>query len=128
MLRATLEGIIYQIYYIGKTLQEHKKFDSLVVHGSFATIPFITQIIADMFNMNVSSKTNSDRLAFGSYLLAATELGIYKNLEESVQAVHLPDQFTPRKNEHESYMNFFPIFERLSTKLHDEFLEISNLQ
>jgi gluconokinase len=128
MLRATLEGILYQIYYIGKTLQEHKKFDSLVVHGSFATIPFITQIIADMFNMNVSSKTSSDRLAFGSFLLAATELGIYKNLEESVQAVQLPDEFTPRKSEHETYMKFFPLFERLSTKLQDEFIEISNLQ
>ena len=52
-VRATIEGILYEIYSIGKTLEEHRDIKSLSINGSFATIPFCTQMIADMFNKPV---------------------------------------------------------------------------
>jgi gluconokinase len=127
-IRSTIEGILYEIYSIGKLLEEYRSIKTLSVHGTFASLPFCTQLIADIYNKPVSLRKNSDSVAFGTYLLSATEMGIYKNLAEAVQAVSLPDQYFPKKQQHQVYMKYFKIFERLSTKLADEFGDISGLQ
>ena len=127
-IRATIEGILYEIYSIGKLLEQYRSIKDLSVHGSFASLPFCTQLIADIYNKPVSLRKNADSVAFGTFLLSATEMGIYKNLAEAVQTVELPDQYFPKKQQHAVYMKYFKIFERLSTKLADEFEDISNLQ
>ncbi|MEI9943824.1 MAG: gluconokinase [Chitinophagaceae bacterium] len=127
-IRATIEGILYEIYSIGKILEEHRSIKSLSVHGSFASFPLCTQMIADIFNKPVALRKNSDSIAFGGFLLSAIEMGIYKDLEEAAQTVVLPDQYFPKKQNNTTYMKYFKIFEKLSTKLADEFEDISNLQ
>ena len=127
-IRATIEGILYEIYSIGKILEEHRSIKNLSVHGSFASLPFCTQMIADIFNKPVSLKQDSDSIAYGAFLLSATEMGIYPNLDEAVKTVVLPDQYFPRKNHNSTYMTYFDIFERLSHKLTEEFEDIANLQ
>jgi gluconokinase len=127
-IRATIEGIMYEIYSIGKTLEEHRKINSLSINGSFATIPFFSQMIADMFNKTVNLRKNHNSIALGTFLISATEMGIYKNLDEAARTVDLPDSFEPNPHANEVYSKYFSIFERLSTKLYDEFEEISTLQ
>ena len=127
-IRATIEGILYEIYSISKLLEEHRTIKNLSVHGSFASIPFCAQMIADICNKPVSLRKNADSVAFGGFLLSATEMGIYKNLAEAVRAVPTPDQCFPKKQHHAVYMKYFKVFERLSTKLAEEFEEISDLQ
>ncbi len=126
--RATIEGILYAVYSIGKTLEEHRIINSLCVNGRFASLPFWTQLIADIFNKPVNTKLDADSVAIGAFLLSATKTGIYKNLDEAAQTVQLPDNFTPVKSNHQVYKKHYAIFERLSTKLADEFEAISNLQ
>lgn len=127
-LRATIEGIVYAIYSIGKTLEEHRSIKSLCVNGRFASFPLVTQMIADVFNKPVNIKQDSDSVAVGAFLVSATEAGIYKNLDEAAKTVELPDTYTSRKHEHSVYMKHYSIFERLSTKLVDEFEAIADLQ
>jgi gluconokinase len=127
-IRAAIEGILYEIYSIGKILEEHRSINSLSINGRFAAIPFCTQIIADMFNKPVSLKHNYHSAAYGTFLVGATEMGIYKSLDEAAQTVALPDNYLPRKQNHEVYAGYFRIFERLSTKLFDEFEAIAALQ
>ncbi|HYC86161.1 MAG TPA: gluconokinase [Chryseosolibacter sp.] len=126
-IRATIEGILYEIYSIGKTLQEHRSINSLSVNGSFASIPFCTQMIADIFNKPVTSK-NSDSVSFGSFLLSATDRGAYQNLEDASGTIEPTNVYTPDPSNHEIYQSYFEIFERLTAKLSDEFEEISRLQ
>lgn len=127
-IRATIEGILYEIYSIGKILEEHRSIKNLSVHGSFASLPFCTQLIADIFNKPLSLRQNSDSIAVGAFLLSATEMGIYKTLDEAARTVQLPDLFFPKKQHHNIYMKYFRIFERLSVKLADEFESIASLQ
>jgi gluconokinase len=98
------------------------------VNGSFASLPFIAQMISDIFNKPVSVKDNSDSIALGAFLVTNTQMGIYKNLEEAAQTITLPAPYRPKKADHEVYMKYFSIFERLSTRFADEFEEIANLQ
>jgi gluconokinase len=127
-VRATIEGILYEIYSIGKTLEEHRSIKSLSINGSFGTMPFCTQMVADIYNKPVRLRQNFHSVGFGSFLLSAIEMGIYKSLDEAVKKVVLPDQYLPDKQNHKEYMKYFKIFERLSTKLAPEFEEIANLQ
>jgi gluconokinase len=127
-IRATIEGILYEIYSIGKTLEEHRSISSLSVNGSFASMPLWAQMIADIFNKPVSIKDNADSIGMGAFLLTQTQMGLYKNLEEAAQTVTLPEAYRPGKTDHQVYMSYFKIFERLSTKLYDEFEAIANLQ
>ncbi|MHA4812129.1 gluconokinase [Flavitalea flava] len=127
-VRATIEGILYEIYSIGKILGEQRNIKSLSVNGSFGTIPFWTQMIADMFNKPVRVRKNSHSVSFGAYLLSATEMGIYKSLDDAALTVELPDIYRPDKQRHAVYADYFGIFEKLSAKLFDEFEAIANLQ
>ncbi|MDP4151014.1 MAG: gluconokinase [Bacteroidota bacterium] len=127
-VRAAIEGILYEIYSIGKTLQEHRNFKSLSINGSFGTLPIFSQMIADIFNKPVRLRQNYHSVSYGSYLLAATEMGIYKSLEEAAKSVKLTELITPNKKNHKPYIKHYEIFERLSTKLSSEFADIVALQ
>ena len=96
-LRAAIEGILYEIYGIGKTLQEHRTFNSLSINGSFGTLPFFTQMVADIYNKPVRLRQNYHSVSYGSYLISATEMGIYKSLDEAAKTVVLSDFVTPKK-------------------------------
>jgi len=127
-VRATIEGILYEIYSIGKTLGEQRTIKSLSVNGTFGTIPFWTQMISDMFNRPVRLRQRSHSVSFGAFLLSATEMGIYRSLDEAARTVELPDVYKPDKQRHAVYADYFAIFERLSGKLSDEFKAIATLQ
>jgi gluconokinase len=127
-VRATIEGILYEIYSIGKSLGEQRTIKSLSVNGSFGTMPFCTQMIADMFNKPVRLRPQFHSVSFGAWLLSATEMGIFKSLDEAARTVELPDVYKPVKQHHAVYADYFGIFEKLSAKLFDEFEAIGNLQ
>ncbi|NCU03080.1 MAG: gluconokinase [Chitinophagaceae bacterium] len=127
-VRATIEGILYELYSIGKTLEEHRTINSFTINGSFGTLPFFTQMVADMFNKPVRLRENYHSVSYGSYLVSAKEMGIYKSLDEAAKSVVLPDLVTPDKQNNKMYLKYYPIFERLSTKLASEFADIAALQ
>ncbi|SFT55280.1 gluconate kinase, FGGY family [Algoriphagus locisalis] len=127
-IRATIEGILYEIYSIGKTLESHKTISSLTANGSFASIPFCTQLLADIFNKPISIGKNPDSIAQGAYLLAATNLGIFDSISTAAKSVKMATTFDPNKQTNPIYMKYFGLFERLSNKLQDEFADIARLQ
>ena len=127
-VRATVEGILYEIYSIGKILEEHRTIDSLYINGSFASEPLWSQIIADMFDKPVNVNDNHDSIGIGAFLLSLTEMGIYGNLEEAVRTISFPHLFLPNTNDHKTYIKYFNVFEKLSGKLADEFEQIALLQ
>ncbi|PZR28823.1 MAG: gluconokinase [Citrobacter freundii] len=127
-IRATIEGIIYEIYSIGKMLKEHRNIKGLSINGSFATNPFCAQLIADMFNEPVHTLANPNSVGTGAFLLAATEMGIFKSLDEAAGQTGTGKTYMPLENNHTVYMKYFEIFERLSVKLGDEFEKIAELQ
>jgi gluconokinase len=127
-IRASIEGILYEVYSIGKILQEHRTITSLSVNGSFATIPFCTQLLADIFGKPVHTVTNFSSAARGAFLLNAIEMGIYPNLEEAAGSTQFQQTIKPNNADTAVHARYCSIFEKLSVKLKDEFEEIANLQ
>lgn len=130
LVRSTIEGILYGFYSIGKTLEEHRCIKSLSANGTFASYPLWTQMMADIFNKPVSIKKDAgpDSVACGGFLVSATEMGLYQNLDEAAQKLSLLEDFLPHQQNHNAYMKHYAIFERLSWKLFDEFAAIAELQ
>jgi gluconokinase len=126
--RATIEGILYEMYSIGRLLEEHDEIKQLSVNGSFATIPFWTQAIADIFNKPVSISPNVNSVSLGAYLLSATDLGIFASLDEAARSIELQDAFKPNKHHHKIHSGYYEIFETLSRKLSGEFEKLNQLQ
>lgn len=126
--RATVEGILYEMYSIEKMLQEYHTIEHISVNGSFATIPFCTQLLADIFNKPVSISPNANTVSLGAYLLCATDIGVFQNLDEAAKSIVLPDVYKPNKYNHGVYAKYYSIFEKLSRKLSDEFEALASLQ
>ena len=127
-VRATIEGILFEIYSIGKILETHRNFDDIYINGAYASLPLWTQILADMYGKTVHINDNHDSVAMGAALLGLTKLGIYSNLEEAATTVKSIETYHPNLNNHDNYMKYFKIFERLSHKLSEDFEEIVLLQ
>jgi gluconokinase len=127
-VRATLEGILFEIYSIGKILETHRNFEDIYINGAYASLPLWTQILADMYGKTVHINDNHDSVAMGAALLGLTKLGIYANLEEAAATVKSIETYHPNLKNHDTYMKYFKIFERLSHKLSEDFEEIVLLQ
>ena len=127
-VRATLEGILFEMYSIGKILETHRNFEDIYINGAYASLPLWTQILADMFGKTVHINDNHDSVAMGAALLAFTKLGVYSNLEEAAATVKSIETYEPNLKNHDNYMKYFMIFERLSHKLSEDFEEIVLLQ
>lgn len=126
-IRATIEGILFEMYTIGKILEEHQHIHTLSLNGSFATIPFCSQLIADIFNKKVGAN-NVNSVGQGAYLLCATEMGIFNNLDDAASSIQFEATFQPNRKHHSIYQKQVAIFETLSTKLSGAFEAIANLQ
>lgn len=127
-VRAVIEGILFEIYSIGKILEEHSTIKSLSINGSFASIPLCSQIIADIFNKPVSMSQHNYSVGAGAYLLSATEMGIFKDLDEAARSIVLTEQYLPKKNINGVYRKHFEIFETLSARLKPDFESVAGLQ
>jgi len=125
--RAAIEGILYQMYSIEKMLQEHRNIKKISVNGSFASLPFCTQLIADIFNLPVSTSTNASSVSMGAYLLSATELGVFKNIDEAAKSVQLAEGCKPNKHNHLIYSKYHQVFENLTAKLASDFEALADL-
>ncbi|MBS1662650.1 MAG: gluconokinase [Bacteroidetes bacterium] len=125
--RAVIEGILYEMYSIGKMLQEHRDIKELSINGSFASLPFCTQLIADIFHLPVSVGTNASSVSMGAYLLTATEIGMYKNIEEASRSVTLTETCKPNTHNNNIYTRYYSVFENLTGKLASDFEALANL-
>lgn len=125
--RATMEGILFEMYSIGKMLMEHRTINSVSVNGSFGTIPLVTQMLADIFNKPMSVTQNVSAVSLGAFLLSATNMGIYANLDEAAKSVHSLNVFAPNSDNHDLYARYYPLFENLTSLLTPSFEELATV-
>ena len=126
-IRATLEGILYEMYSIGKMLIQYRTIDTISVNGNFGTIPLIVQMLADIFNKPMAVARDASAVSMGAFLLSATSMGIFTDLEDAANSVKLLPQVLPDTASHEKYAKIYHLFERLTNKLGEEFDMLENL-
>ncbi len=127
-IRATVEGIVYEIYSIGKLLQQYRSIQNLYINGAYATLPLFAQVLSDVFGKTVYINDKHDSASAGAALLGLTHLGIFKDLEDAARTIRSVETYQPNLTHHERYGRFAEIFERLSYKLSEDFDALVALQ
>jgi gluconokinase len=127
-IRATVEGIIYEVYSIGKLLQQYRSIQNLYINGVYATLPLFAQILSDVFGKTVYINDKHDSASAGAALLASTKLGRYENLEEASRTIKSVKTYSPNDSNHQQYGQLSEIFDRLSYKLAEDFDDLVALQ
>ncbi len=129
MIRAVLEGVIYNLYSVLLALEELIGVPKQIkATGGFARSPLWRQMMADIFDQEVTVPESYESSCLGAIVLGMEALGEIDSL--SIVSDLVGDTFShqPNKENVLIYSELLPIYIRLSRKLSDEYTAISNFQ
>ena len=101
--RSVMEGILFNLYSIGKVLLEMQKIDTIYANGGFAKSPFWVQMLSDIFGKKVKLNETVETGAIGAAMMGLKALGVYKAYSEMKSFTAVGQKFSPDPNHHEGY-------------------------
>ena len=114
-IRAVMEGIVFNMYCIGKILMEKRKVTEIHATGGFTKSPLWIQILCDVFNCTVLVSGAVESSASGAVKLGMNALGIEKKWTAKTT-----DHYEPDASQHKIYLKQFEKFERIYELLKNE--------
>jgi gluconokinase len=111
--KAVVEGIVFSLYQIAKTLEENGlQIREVRVSGGFVRSQQWVQVLANIFGKRVCLLNIGDASAIGAALIAMKALGIAHDMEAESNKEELI--LEPDMKEHKLYRDrFFPLYENL---------------
>jgi len=129
LVRATLEGIIYRMFSIFKSLEEVAgDVNEIRAGGSFTRSKVWVQIMADVFGRVIHVPGEPEGSAFGAAVLGMYALGMIQDLKEVEKFITIKESYYPNEENREIYQRLFAIYERIYWNLQSEFEEIAEIQ
>lgn len=129
MIRAVLEGVIYNLYSVLLALEELiGEPKQIKATGGFARSALWRQMMADIFNQEVTVPESYESSCLGAIVLGKKALGEIDSL--SIVSDLVGDTFShePKKENVQIYSELLPIYIRISRKLTEEYTAIANFQ
>jgi xylulokinase len=119
VVRCIMEGVALQLKYIWNGLQGIAKLDEILVLGGGARSPVWTQVIADVFGVDVGVPKMEEVGTLGLALLLSTGLGIYGDIAEARKRVnpHIVRRVSSRDAHHRRYDEMFRLYCELEDAL-----------
>ncbi|RBW69300.1 gluconokinase [Bacillus taeanensis] len=129
LLRAGLEGVIFNIYQIGETLERLSGTSNrLLASGGFARSPLWLQILADIFGKEVYVPESHQSSAWGAAWTALYAVGEVDSFEEIKNFIPMRNSFIPNEKNHEIYKRLYTAYKELYPSLKSHFETLSKLQ
>lgn len=129
MIRAALEGIVYNLYAVNLALRdvvgEPKRIQAT---GGFARSALWRQMLADIFDHEVDIPKSFEGTALGAATVGMYSLGMIKSLGEVKKFVGATRTLQPNEKNAETYRELIPIYLRLGKKLQTEYKAIADFQ
>lgn len=111
LIRATMEGITYNLYYAMNLLSEYAPgIREMLLVGGGSKSPFWRQMFADVFAMDmIKTSVDQDCASLGAAALVAYGLGYWKDYSP-IDSIHAPEaQHTPDMEKHAAYAPFYEL-------------------
>jgi gluconokinase len=129
MIRAALEGVIFNLHSVFLVLQEltgtpHK----IQATGGFARSELWRQMMADILDQEVTVPESYESSCLGAVILGQYALGKIDTLNVVADMVGKTHTHQPIKENVEVYNELKPIFNRLPALLHEEYEQIAGIQ
>ncbi|MBP0725268.1 gluconokinase [Bacillus sp. RG28] len=129
LIRAVLEGVIFNLYTVllalNELIGEPKKIHAT---GGFARSELWRQMMADIFNHEVCIPESFESSCLGAAILGLYSLGEIDDLNVVSEMVGATFKHTPNSENVAIYEDLTPIFIRLSRILGEEYKSIADFQ
>jgi gluconokinase len=129
MIRAVLEGVIFNLYNVLLALEEQIGVPTKVqATGGFARSELWRQMMADIFDQEVTVPESFESSCLGAAILGLYALKEIDSLNVVSNMVGATHKHQPIKEHVEVYRELTPIYLRVSRKLNDEYNAIADFQ
>ena len=129
LIRAVMEGVIYQMYSVQMALEEVTgEPKEIRATGGFAQSALWRQIMADVYGREIVFPESYESSCLGAALLGMKALDVVDSLEAADEITQTSTQHQPDESATAVYKGLIEIFGRLYERLEPEFTEISNFQ
>ncbi|MBQ8081210.1 MAG: xylulokinase [Clostridia bacterium] len=128
--RAVMEGVMYSQWQNLNVLRAMRVAPNVMLAcGGGAKSPFWRQMMADMFEMPVSTLQNTEGPALGAAILAGVAAGVYNDVPTACERLLKENEpLLPDSGRHAAYDPFFHLYEALYPALKDAFHELAQLE
>ncbi|MGX2945323.1 gluconokinase [Enterococcus alishanensis] len=129
MLRAALEGIVFNLYTVLLALEEVSGSPkSIQATGGFARSALWRQMLADIFETDVTIPESFESSCLGAAVLGMVSLDMAKDLTVVKEMIGVTNAHHPNEKNYTAYRDLLPIFIRLSRQLSGEYKAIADYQ
>jgi gluconokinase len=129
MIRAVLEGVIFNLYTVLLAMEEQIGRPTRIhATGGFARSPLWRQMMADIFDQEVVIPESYESSCLGAAVLGLYATGRIDRLEAVSGMVGATHEHKPIKRNAAIYHELLPIFIRISRKLEEEYEAIAKFQ
>lgn len=128
MIRAVLEGVSYSLRDCLEVISGMDTPIDVMRACGGGSGPLWRQMLADIYNCEVSTIVSKEGPALGVALLAGAGTGVYKNVEEACSiAVLTKDTASPDVQRHKDYESYYQLYRSIYPSLKDHFKTLSKL-
>lgn len=108
LVRAALEGVLFNLLSINELLMKHTGMTRVIhANGGFAQSRFWVQMLADMSGAPIRLNASNESGSMGGILLTMKAIGQVKTLDEAAKLVAFGDTFEPDPKRHRAYQQAF---------------------
>ncbi|WP_342603887.1 gluconokinase [Peribacillus sp. FSL E2-0159] len=130
MIRAALEGVIYNLYTVFLALTECMEgpVTRIQATGGFARSAVWRQMMSDIFESEVVVPESYESSCLGACILGLYATGEIDSFEVVSEMIGNTHKHTPKDDSVKEYRQLLPIFINLSRVLENEYTQIANYQ
>ncbi len=129
IIRAVLEGIVYNLYSISSALQNISgPAQSIRATGGFAHSALWRQMLADVFNQTVTIPESHEGSCFGAAVLGLYALGRMENLDQVSQMLSKTQAHLPIAENVECYQKILPLYAQLLESFAPLYADIATIR
>jgi gluconokinase len=129
MVRAVLEGVIFNLHMVLKLIEESGvRTERILASGGFARSLLWRQIMADIFDREVVVGESAEGSSLGAAVLGMYAIKAVASLDVAIGMVGKTESTRPIRANTEKYHALAEIFGRLPELLHDAYGEIAAYQ
>ncbi|WP_374717668.1 gluconokinase [Neobacillus sp.] len=130
MIRAALEGVIYNLYTVFLALTEcmDGPVTRIQATGGFARSEVWRQMMSDIFESEVVVPESYESSCLGACILGLYALGKIESFEVVSDMIGSTYKHTPNENAAKEYRQLLPIFIHLSRVLEEDYRRIADYQ
>ncbi|MGD7007273.1 gluconokinase [Metabacillus sp. 84] len=130
MIRAALEGVIYNLYTVFLALTEcmDGPVTRIQATGGFARSEVWRQMMADIFESEVAVPESYESSCLGACILGLYATGAIQSLDEAADRIGSTSRHTPKEEAAREYRQLVPIFIHLSRALEEDYGRIAQYQ